>query len=53
MLAKLKFSFQIKKLKNVKNSNKKLRNSMDILNVSKFISIKIKELPIRQLFCFY
>ncbi len=28
MLAKLKFSFQIKKLKNVKKSNKKLRNSM-------------------------
>lgn len=28
MLVKLKFSFQIKKLKNVKKSNKKLRNSM-------------------------
>ena len=28
MLAKLKFSFQIKKLENVKKSNNKLRNSM-------------------------
>lgn len=53
MLVKLELSFQIKKLKNVKNSNKKLRNSMELLNVSKFISIKTKELPIRQLFCFY
>ena len=28
MLTKLEFSFQIKKLKNVKKSNNKLRNSM-------------------------
>ncbi len=34
MLAKLELSFQIKKLKNVKKSNKKLRIT-DILNVSK------------------
>ena len=35
MLAKLELSFQIKKLKNVKKSNKKLR-IMDILNVNIF-----------------
>lgn len=34
MLAKLELSFQIKKLKNVKKSNKKLRIT-DILSVSK------------------
>ncbi len=48
MLAKVVFPFQIKKLKNVKNSNKKLRNSMDILNVSKFISIKKSRLDFRR-----
>lgn len=35
MLAKLGLSFQIKKLKNVKKSNNKLRNSIDLLNLSK------------------
>ena len=53
MLAKLGLSFQIKKLKNVKKSNNKLRNSIDLLNVSKIIQLKMSSKILGDIFiCF-